>query len=184
MSLFSRIMSYLGWCPSKTAASQFPTHKEADAQSPITKLNRKFQVTLVVLVALVAVFPFPHQYVSDEELVKTMEINTYLSDGESLSEIWNLRGVNIVRINISCSKDILVHLIDKKALKGQEYKGLFARVSKVHGYDCRVNITNVMEVKVLNPAWIEDDPAVPRVRGSIEAYRISKTVWLPWWWQS
>ena len=184
MSLFSRIMSYLGWCPSKTAASQFPTHKEADAQSPITKLNRKFQVTLVVLVALVAVFPFPRQYVGDEELVKTMEINTYLPDGEFLSEIWNLKGVNIVRINISCTTDILVHLIDKKALKGQEYKGLFSRVSKVHEYDYRVNITNVMEVKVSNPSWIEDGPVLHRMRGSIQAYRITRSVWLPWWWPS
>ena len=148
------------------------------------RLQRRLRHTIIVFIFIVAFFPFPHQYESEEELVKTLEINTYLSDGESLSEIWNLRGVNIVRINISCSKDILVHLIDKKALKGQEYKGLFARVSKVHGYDYRVNITSVMEVKVLNPAWIEDGPAVPRVRGSIEAYRISKTVWLPWWWQS
>ncbi len=147
-------------------------------------LQRKLRLTIIVLIFIIAFFPFPHQYESEEELVKTLEINTYLSDGESLSEIWNLRGVNIVRVNLSCSKDILVHLIDKKALKGKEYKGLLARVSKVHGYDYRVNITNVMEVKVLNPAWIEDGPAVPRVRGSIEAYRISKTVWLPWWWQS
>ena len=148
------------------------------------RLQRRLRLTIIVFIFIVAFFPFPHQYESEEELVQTLEINTYLSDGESLSEIWNLRGVNIVRVNISCSKDILVHLIDKKALKGQEYKGLFARVSKVHGYDYRVNITSVMEVKVLNPAWIEDGPAVPRVRGSIEAYRISKTVWLPWWWQS
>jgi hypothetical protein len=132
----------------------------------------------------VVVFPFPHQYESDEELVKTMEIDTYLPDGEFLSEIWNLRGVNIVRINISCSNDILIHLIDKKALKGREYVGLLARVSKVHEYDYRVNTTEIMEVKVSNPAWIEDGPVLHRMRGSIQAYHITRSVWLPWWWPS
>ena len=104
------------------------------------------------------------------------------ADGESLSEIWKLRGVNIVRINISCTTDILVHLIDKKALKGREYVGLFARVSKVHEYDYQVNTTEIMEVKVSNPAWIGDGPVLHRMRGSIQAYRITKSVWLPWWW--
>ena len=112
-----------------------------------------------------------------------MEINTYLPDGEFLSEIWRLRGVNIVRVNISCNTEVLVHLIDKKALKGQEYKGFLARVSKVHGYDYRVNTTEIMEVKVSNPAWIEDGPLLPRIRGRIHSYRISRSVWLPWWWQ-
>ncbi len=144
------------------------------------RLQRKLRHTIIVFIFIIAFFPFPHQYESEEELVQTLEINTYLSDGESLSEIWNLRGVNIVRVNISCSKDILVHLIDKKALKGQEYKGLFSRVSKVHEYDYRVNITNVMEVKVSNPSWIEDGPVLHRMRGSIQAYRITRSVWLPW----
>ena len=122
--------------------------RKPSVSSPITYLLKKFRITFVILVALVIFFPFPHEYEGDEELVKTLEINKYLSDGESLSEIWNLKGVNIIRVNISCSKDILVHLIDKKALKGREYRGLLARVSGVHEYDYRVNITGVMEVKV------------------------------------
>ena len=152
-------------------------------ETPRERLQGKLRLTIIVFIFIIAFFPFPHQYESEEELVKTLEINTYLSDGESLSEIWNLRGVNIVRVNISCSKDILVHLIDKKALKGKEYKGLLAKFGNVHEYDFQANITNVMEVKILNPAWRGDGPAV-EISGSIEAYRITKSVWLPWWWQS
>ena len=150
--------------------------------SPLSRLKGKLRLTFIASIFIIAVFPIPHIREVEEELVKTLEINTYLSDGESLSEIWNLRGVNIVRINISCTTDILVHLIDKKALKGREYKGLLARVSKVHEYDYRVNTTGVMEVKVSNPAWIEDGPVLHPLRGSVEAYRVTRSVWLPWWW--
>ena len=152
--------------------------------SPLSRLKGKLRLTFIASIFIIAFFPIPHIREVEEELVKTLEINTYLSDGESLSEIWNLRGVNIVRINISCTTDILVHLIDKKALKGQEYKGLLARVSKVHEYDYRVNITGVMEVKVANLAWIGDGPALHRLRGNIQVYSISRSVWLPWWWPS
>ena len=150
--------------------------------SPLSRIKGKLRLTFIVSIFIIAFFPIPHIREVEEELVKTLEINTYLSDGESLSEIWNLRGVNIVRINISCTTDILVHLIDKKALKGGEFKGLLAKVSTVHEYDYRVNTTGVMEVKVSNPAWIGDGPALHRLRGSIEAYRVTRSVWLPWWW--
>jgi len=129
----------------------------------------------------VLIFPIARPYESAEELAKTLEINTTLSDGESLSEIWNLNGVNIVRTSISSTDEVLVHLIDKKALKGQKYKELLAKLSNVHEYDYQANITNVMEVKILNPAWRGDGSAV-EISGSIKAYRITKNVWLPWWW--
>ena len=150
--------------------------------SPLSRLKGKLRLALIASILIIAFIPIPHQYKSEEELVKTLEIHTYLPDGDSLSEIWNLRGVNIVRVNISCTTDILVHLIDKKALKSGEYKGLLAKVGKVHEYEYRVNTTSVMEVKVSNPAWIEDGPVLHPLRGSIEAYRVTRSVWLPWWW--
>lgn len=181
MSIFNKILTYLGWCPSKTAASNFQTIKDSKTHSPITQLHRKLRITVVILIALVILTPFPRPYESEEELTNTLKINTSLSDGEFLSEIWNLKGVNIIRTSISSSDEVLVHLIDKKALKGHEYKGLLAKLGNVHEYDYQANITEVMEVKILNPAWRGDGSAV-KISGSINAYRITKSVWLPWWW--
>jgi hypothetical protein len=181
LSIFNKIITYLGWCPSKKSASNFQIIKDLKIHSPITQLHRKLRITIVILFALAVLFPFARPYESEEELVETLEINTTLSDGASLSEIWNLKGINIIRTNISSSDEVLVHLIDKKALKGQEYKGLLAKLSDVHEYDYQANITNVMEVKILSPAWRGDGSAV-EISGSIKAYRITKNVWLPWWW--
>ena len=136
--------------------------------SPLSRLKGKLRLTFIASIFIIAFFPIPHIREVEEELVKTLEINTYLSDGESLSEIWNLRGVNIVRVNISCTTDILVHLIDKKALKGREYKGLLARVSKVHEYDYRV---------ILLASWrsrsliLHGSEMVQHFTAYVEAYR-------------
>jgi len=205
MSLFSRIMSYLGWCPSKKSAAEFLTPSRPNISSPILRLKRKLRLSIMVLVFITAFYPTVHYREIEPELVKTLDCNVTLEDGEYLEATWNWRNDCTFKTNLSSNEDVLVQLAYAHYLLSS------GNLSRLYGdqeikeshepqptltlnrNDIRVNETATSitvhilnpacwnKIRVLNPAW-RGDGSPAEMSGSIMVYRTTEGVWLPWWW--
>ena len=159
----------------------------------------------MVFVFIIAFNPTLHYTEIEEELVKTLDCNVTLEDGESFSEIWTLRDDCVIKTNLSSNEEVLVqlsyahYLLNSKSLSrlvaDHEIKEntepqpiLTLNRSTMRVWNTDRSITIILNptrpkytIRVLNPAW-RGDGSPAEVSGSIKAYRITKGVWLPWWW--
>ena len=205
MSLFSRIMSYLGWCPSKKSAADFLTPSRPNISSPILRLKRKLRLTIMVLVFITAFYPTVHYREVEPELVKTLDCNVTLEDGEYLEATWKWRNDCTFKTNISSNEEVLVQLsYAHYLLSSGNLSRLWGdqEINESHEpqptltlnrNDIRVNETATSitvhilnpacwnTIRVLNPAW-RGDGSPAEMSGSIMVYRTTEGVWLPWWW--
>ena len=132
-------------------------------------------ITIIALVVIGVAFPTLHTR-TVEELVKTLDCNRTLGDGESLSQEWtNMQGKLKIVISISSTEEVQV-------LISATDPGTFSYTSesqKTHEYQ-EISSHSTWNVTVWNPTWSGNGSSA-EMSGSIDAYLIETQEWLPWW---